>query len=295
MGNLERALPYLHSESYTQLNLIKTKEGGSYYTTREQTIGHWRLMGFLPHTRTYDNAPSAEIAFEAGRIIGNFHVLLEKSDPTTFVDTIPRFHDLELRKDQFYNALKSTDTDKLAIAKTSISFAKQTIATLKALQIADLPVRVCHNDTKLNNILFSEKTNKALCLIDLDTLMTGHFLYDFGDAVRTIANTAPEDERNHEKITFDIQLFEAFVDGLASNGVFLTKKEIDSLAIGVVLMPFLHGLRALTDFLENNRYYKVEYENQNLDRAESLFDFTQKSLDQLKFIENAVNEKLVAK
>ncbi|MDB4291883.1 aminoglycoside phosphotransferase family protein [Maribacter sp.] len=292
MRNLELALTHLHGPKYCQLNLIKTLEGDSYYSSQKEPIGHWRLVAFLDQTRTFDNAPNETVAFEAGRIIGNFHVLLEKSNPAAYVDTIPRFHDLALREDQFHDALKSADSNRLTVAKNAILFAEETIATLNTMQIEELPLRVCHNDTKLNNILFSEKTNKALCLIDLDTLMAGHFLYDFGDAVRTIANSAAEDEQKHEKITFDKSLFEAFVKGLASNGQFLSKKEIHSLSTGVVLMPFLHGLRALTDYLGNDGYYKVSYSSQNLDRALSLFNFTKKALNELASIRTIINATL---
>lgn len=284
MDNMERALGYLKGASYAELKLIKTKNGNSFYTTKKEPIGYWRLMRFLEHTRTYDNAPNEIVAFEAGRIIGKFHALLQKSKSSDYVDTIPRFHDVSLRELQFNNALKTADSNKVAIAKEAISFATKTIGRLHTLKVNNLPMRVCHNDTKLNNILFSEKTNQALCLIDLDTIMAGHFHYDFGDAVRTIVNTAAEDEQNHEKITFKKHFFKAFVKGLASNEPFLSEKEITSLPTGVILMPFLHGLRALTDFLENNKYYKVSYENQNLDRARSLFNFTEKAFTNVNFM-----------
>jgi hypothetical protein len=122
--------------------------------------------------------------------------------------------------------------------------------------------------------------------------MKGYFHYDFGDAVRTIVNTAPEDEKLHHKITFDRALFKAFIEGLQTSSDFLTKKEKELLPFGAVLLPFLHGIRALTDFLNGNIYYKVAYENQNLDRCLSLFDFTQKALDNFGYMEKTLQEKL---
>jgi len=290
--NIDQALTHLHSETYTQLQLIKTKAEKTYYTGQEEPVNYWKLIAFIEGSQTFDNPPNEKVAFEAGRIIGQFHTLLQKSDVTTFVDTIPRFHDLSLRREQFHEALKTANPKNLASAKIAISFANDIISELNAMQIGNLPVRVCHNDTKLNNILFSKKSKKALCLIDLDTLMAGYFHYDFGDAVRTIANTAAEDEQDHDKITFEKPLFEVFVRGLASNGKFLSKEEIHSLPYGVLLMPFLHGLRALTDYLQNNKYYKVSYENQNLDRALSLFDFTQKALSELEYFKTTINRIL---
>ncbi|QCX01322.1 aminoglycoside phosphotransferase family protein [Aggregatimonas sangjinii] len=294
MGNFQNALHHLRGSDYTQLDLVPTKEGGSYYERKDEPISYWRLIGFLENTRTYDTAPNEEVAFEAGRIIGKFHVLLQKADPSQYIETIPRFHELELRSDQFFEALGSASSDQLKMAGNAISFAKETFGKLLTMQVNDLPIRVCHNDTKLNNILFSETTQKALCLIDLDTLMCGRFSYDFGDAVRTIANTASEDEEDHSKINFQKPLFKALVMGLASNGAFLSDKEIQSLASGAVLMPFLHGLRALTDYLNNNKYYKVSYENQNLDRSASLFAFTEKALDHLVYMKEVTRENLVS-
>lgn len=293
MGNFRNALQHLRDSDYTQLDLVPTKTGISYHERKDEPKSYWRLMGFLESTRTYDTAPNEDVAFEAGRIIGKFHSLLQNADPSQFIDTIPRFHELELRSDQFYEALGSASSDKLKIAGNAILFAKETLGKLLAMKVNDLPIRVCHNDTKLNNILFSETTQKALCLIDLDTLMRGHFSYDFGDAVRTIANTASEDEENHSKIDFQKPLFKALVMGLASNGAFLSEKEIKSLPSGAVLMPFLHGLRALTDYLNNNKYYKVSYDNQNLDRAASLFVFTEKALDHLTYMKAVTMENLV--
>ena len=153
-----------------------------------------------------------------------------------------------------------------------------------------LPVRLCHNDTKLNNILFSKTNNKALCLIDLDTLMKGYFFYDFGDAARTIANTAAEDEKDLNKITFNKELFSAFIDGLKNSTRFLSASELKTLPLGVVFMPFIHGLRALTDYLNGNIYYQVAYENQNLDRCLSLFNFAEKAYAEIDFISKEIKQ-----
>ncbi len=234
----------------------------------------------------------ANIAFEAGRIIGKFHQLMEDGHKADYVNTIPNFHNLEFRKKEFLSAKAVADSAKLDIAKEPIIFAEEILVKLQVLGQAELAVRICHNDTKLNNILYSKESNKALCLIDLDTLMKGYFYYDFGDAVRTIVNTAPEDERELHKITFERDLFNAFVDGIATNGPFLSKEEINTLALGAVFMPFIHGLRALTDYLNNNIYYKVAYENQNLDRCLSLFDFTQKALNEMDYMQHVIQEKL---
>jgi serine/threonine protein kinase len=156
----------------------------------------------------------------------------------------------------------------------------------------NLPIRVCHNDTKLNNILFSEE-KKALCLIDLDTLMPGLLLYDFGDAVRTLANPAPEEETELSKIDFSIEMFAAFAEGMALNRSVFSSDEIKSLSLGPVYMPFLHGLRAYTDFLMGNPYYKVTYPDQNLDRARSLIHFARLAREHDTEMQKTLQEKMM--
>lgn len=286
MGNIDHALQYLDAVDYAKIELISTKAGKAFY---KDGSGYWRIFTYIEKSTAYNTTTSTEIAFEAGRVIGRYHALLKEADFNNYVDTIPQFHSLALRESQFKEALDKATQQKKAVATNAISYAKQMLIQLKAMENPDLPIRICHNDTKLNNILFSKKTNKALCLIDLDTIMKGYFHYDFGDAIRTIVNTAPEDEQEHNKITFEKSLFESFVKGLANNNSFLTKAEITSLPFGAILMPFLHGIRALTDFLQGNIYYKVAYENQNLDRCLSLFDFTEKAHQQVTYMHETVN------
>ncbi|MFX0555596.1 phosphotransferase enzyme family protein [Maribacter sp. CXY002] len=287
MQNITTALEALQGSDYSSLKYIHTLSGGAYAETE---LGFWRLVNYIPNSITYTTTNDTDIAFEAGRVIGKFHLLLQKESISGYVDTVPKFHNLEFRKEQFTTALASAKNDRIKIAENALITAQNILAKLNTFNLKDLPIRICHNDTKLNNILFSQTSKKALCLIDLDTIMKGYFLYDFGDAVRTIVNAASEDEKDHGKITFDTELFNAIAKGLASNTAFLTKNEIKSLPIGVFMMPFLHGLRALTDYLNGNIYYKVTYENQNLDRCLSLFDFTVKAQKQIPFMEEVLSD-----
>ncbi len=292
MNNIKHALRYLEAPDYSKITLVQTKAGKEYLELREEGSDFWRMMTYISESTAHNTTTDPNIAFEAGRIIGKFHLLLENEDIGNYVDIIPRFHELELRRDQFKEALSTASAEKMKIAESAIDFAHRIVSLLEKINPSEQPIRICHNDTKLNNILFSKETGKALCLIDLDTLMTGRFLFDFGDAVRTIVNTAPEDEKDHSKITFEKELFEAFIDGLAVNKSMFSSKEIETMPWGAVLMPFLHGIRALSDYLNDNIYYKVAYENQNLDRCLSLFDFTQKALDEMSYMENVVRKKL---
>ena len=207
-------------------------------------------MTYINNTTAYDNATDTEIAFQAGRVVGKFHKLLADAPLDNYVDTIPQFHDLSLRQNQFEESLLSAKNEKLETSKTAIVFAKETLEKLKILDNSKLPLRVCHNDTKLNNILFSKEENKALCLIDLDTIMKGYFYYDFGDAIRTVANMAAEDEQDHSKITFEKPLFEAFVQGLESNGPFLIQRRIGPTTLGCCVYAFYTWIKGPNGLLE---------------------------------------------
>ncbi|TDT46260.1 Ser/Thr protein kinase RdoA (MazF antagonist) [Maribacter spongiicola] len=290
MDNIQFALPVLKADDYSQITFLNTTAGTNHLM---QDNDFWRMMTYIPNSTTYNTTTETSTAFEAGCIIGKFHQLLLHTDTGLFKETLPKFHDLVFRNKEFQEALQNADAQKTEIADVAIKKAKSFLKELQHLDTTDLPVRICHNDTKLNNILFSKSTKKALCLIDLDTIMKGYFFYDFGDAIRTVVNNAPEDEQNHELINFDESLFKAFVDGLADNSSFLTAADKDSLPLGAVFMPFIHGLRALTDYLNNNRYYKVTYENQNLDRCYSLFNFADKALSKKDFMAAYIAKVLV--
>jgi len=288
LQNIDQALLKLQASDYSTIKLLKADNGASFCKHEDS---YWRLMTFINDSTTHNTTTNPKIAFEAGRIIGRFHNLLQFESPEAFVETIPNFNNLPFRATEYSDAISTASEDRKKQAENEIEFVTQSLSKFIAFYKTKLPLRVCHNDTKLNNILFS-KTNDALCLIDLDTIMAGYFHYDFGDAVRTIVNTANEDEKDLSKITFSQPLFEAFIEGLNSNTSFLTHEEIELLPIAAALMPFIHGLRALTDFLNGNIYYKVAYENQNLDRCISLFHFTKLVLKQEEYMSTIINSKL---
>jgi len=292
MQNASKALNILKASDYKQIKLVATADGKSCVAAFN---GYWRLMTFIPNSTTFNTSTSPLVAYEAGRIIGKFHSLLQREKPSEYAETIPKFHDLQHRRSEFNNALRTAEPYKLEIASEAITYAHATLQKLAVIAFDKLPLRICHNDTKLNNILFSKETHKALSLIDLDTIMKGYFFYDFGDAVRTIVNTSPEDERDLSKIVFNLELFKSFTKGLLSNSAFLTKEELQSLPLGTVFMPFIHGLRALTDYLNNNKYYKVSYENQNLDRCKGLFYFSEKALENQQEIQQILAHQLKEK
>jgi Ser/Thr protein kinase RdoA (MazF antagonist) len=287
-NNIENALQKLNAEDYEAISLLKTKTSASFYVHENN---FWRILSFIEGSITYNFASNKNIAFEAGRIIARFHSLLKDEVVQNYNITIPNLNYLPFRIKEFKEALNTSSENLKLEASEQINFAYQHITRFNDFYKAKLPERICHNDTKLNNILFN-KDNKGLCLIDLDTIMKGHFHYDFGDAVRTVVSETNEDEKDLTKIKFNITLLEHFIDGINSYGSFLNITEIEYLPIACALMPFMNGLRALTDYLKGNIFYKVTYENQNLDRCKSLFQFSRLALKNQESITSLIQEKL---
>ena len=285
--NIALVLKKLNAENYKSLQLYKTKQHNYYYNDEGDC---WRLLSYIPNSIAYNFTSNNEIAFETGRIIGCFHKLLKEESIEEYKDTLPNLNYLPFHLESFNSALETSDTTRKLIANSEIEFVLENIQPFLNFYKEDIPLRICHNDTKLNNILFSKSKNKAFCLIDLDTIMKGYFHYDFGDAVRTAVSESNEDETELSNIKFNLTLFENFIKGLTSYDVFLSKKEIKLLPIACALMPFMHGLRALTDYLNGNIYYKVSYENQNLDRCKSLFEFSTLALENKKHITEIIKK-----
>ena len=286
--NIDLVAAYLNNDQYAQINYLKSKNGNSF----EMVDGYpYRLMRFIEGSQTVETTQIPEIAYEAGWIIGTFHKLTEKAPVSKFKITIPDFLNLQFRLSQFQAALDGNREHNETSVSQGIQYVLKTADTFDQIDYNDLQKRVCHNDTKLNNILFNDQL-EALCLIDLDTIMPGYILYDFGDAVRTIVNHASEDDLDQTKISFDETLFKAFVNGIKSSGIQLSPREKSSLTLGIAYMPFIHGLRMLTDHLNGNIYYKVDYPNQNLDRALNLFKFTELALSKKDNVHSYISEVL---
>jgi Ser/Thr protein kinase RdoA (MazF antagonist) len=286
--NFYKALTRLKSDDYQEISLVPTTTNNLYYLNHTDC---WRLQTYIDNSVAFNYTQDLEIAFEAGRVLGKFHSLLSNENPADYQDIISNLNHLPSKIIEFENALLNTSLKRKETANILISFAQQNQHLFNSFYGANLPIRVCHNDTKLNNMLFDETSKKGLCFIDLDTIMKGYFHYDFGDAVRTVVSESNENEKVLSKIKFNRNLFEKFVEGLAGHTSILTPKEIEFLPIACALMPFMHGLRALTDFLNGNIYYKVSYENQNLDRCQSLFEFTRLALLNQEFIKKTIKEK----
>lgn len=268
-----QAIPGANPDRET-LTVIPTKAGQSYFVDEENC--YWRVYIFLDETNSYDQVPNPEVAFEGGRAFGRFQCLLADLPEPPLNETIVHFHDVDYRLDLFLDAMRKDPKGRAASVGTEIEFVHARFEEMRTLNKLgakdDIPFRVTHNDTKFNNVLL-DKNDKGMCVIDLDTVMPGFVHYDFGDAIRIAGNKAAEDETDHRQIGIDMGLFEGFTKGfLAEVGGTLNQVEIDHLVFATKFMPFIIGLRFLTDYLDGDHYFKIKHEQHNLDRARCQFN-----------------------
>lgn len=257
----------VHDPDRETLTLVRTKSGKFWF--EDEHGDHWRMYLFIPGTVTYQKMPGPAIAHESGLVCGRFLALLADLK-TPLKITIPGFHDIDLRIRQYLEAKTNDSAKRTGSAADAISFAEKRFERMKdyyAALKARAVLRATHNDTKLNNILFDEN-GKGLCLIDLDTVMPGYAHFDYGDALRTMANTSLEDEKDVASVRFDRAIYESFTVGYlqATEGI-LTPDEIKLLPFAPIYMTFIIGLRFLTDFLNGDKYFRVHYDHHNLVRA----------------------------
>ncbi len=274
------------------LSLVKTKDGADYYTDKTGKV--WRLTNFIEMTDCYQSA-TPELFEAAAYTFGNFQYMLREYPAESLHEAIPKFHDTENRFEKFLAAL---DADKLGRAKDvqpEIEFVLARRAdcsvALQALRDGKLPLRVTHNDTKLNNILVDRATGKGICVIDLDTTMPGLSINDFGDSIRFGANHSVEDEPDLSKVNFDIDLYEAYTRGfLAGAQGSLTQAELDYLPWGARLMTLECGIRFLTDYLDGDHYFRIHYPEHNLYRCRTQFKLTQDMEQQFQAMHDVVRK-----
>ena len=256
------------------LVVVPTVAGESYFVDSEG--GYWRVYEFTEHTVTQEVVENADDFYNCAVAFGKFQQMLADYPAEKLTETITNFHNTPWRYENLMKAVEADKCGRLASVKPEVEFAmarKDFAATLEnARANGTLPLRVTHNDTKLNNILFDETTRQPVCVIDLDTVMPGYSVNDFGDSIRFGANTAVEDETDLSKVTLSLELFEAYAKGFIGgcNGS-LTETELDLLPVGAMMMTFECGMRFLTDYLEGDTYFKIHREGHNLDRARNQF------------------------
>lgn len=282
MENMERICAHARSKlvrpgeqaALRALRLIPAADGRNWLV--DAAGGRWRCLDYLEGTTGFDVVASPAQAYQAARAFGGFQAMLADLPGGRLHETIPDFHHTPKRYARFLAAVERDAMGRVAGSGPEIAFALARATELSAITdaLADgsLPERVTHNDAKLGNVLLDDVTHEAVCVIDLDTVMPGSVLYDFGDLVRTSASAAKEDEQDLAQVSLRMPMFEALVQGyLSSAGGFLTSRERALLPFAGKLITFETGLRFLTDWLEGDRYFKTHRPGHNLDRARNQF------------------------
>jgi len=256
------------------LTVLPSTDGLPYWLDGEGNT--WRTYYFIERALTYDRVETVEQARGAAAAFGKFQNLLSNLPGDRLHETIPKFHHTRSRFDALMEAVNNDPAGRSQSVTEEVAFARQResmVDVLLDLQAAgELPERVTHNDTKLNNVMFDTATGEAICVVDLDTVMPGLILYDFGDMVRTATSPALEDETDLSKVTMQMPMFEALARGyMQEAGGFLTAAEKANLAFSGKLISFEIGLRFLTDFLAGDVYFKTKHDRHNLDRCRTQF------------------------
>lgn len=284
MENIFAVTEFLQKEAEDAekvMTLIKAKDGSNYVQYQDGT--YWRLTAFIDGI-CFQVSEKPEDFYYVGKAFGDFQHLLAKFPAETLHETIPNFHNTVFRYGTFKEVVKADSYDRVKTAKAEIDFvlAREDIAgTLTSLlDNGQLPLRVTHNDTKLNNVLFDRITRKPITILDLDTVMPGLSLYDIGDAIRFGAATSREDETDLSKMEIDLDLYENFVRGYLEACPDLTVKEIEMIPMGAKIIGLEIGMRFLTDYLDGDNYFAIHKDGQNLDRARA----------QLKLVEDMENK-----
>ncbi len=282
MNNIEKVTKFLKKKIAQEggnperetMTIIKTLDCKNLY--KYDDSNYFRVYEFVEGSLAIETPESSEDLYEAAKGFAKFQKRLADFPVDTLYETIKNFHNTPIRFEALKKAISEDKMGRAAEVKEEIEFAlaqENWISSVTdGLADGSIPLRVTHNDTKINNILFDRATRKALCVIDLDTVMPGSMLYDFGDALRIGAATAAEDERDLAKVNFDLEAFEAFAKGYAEEmASSLTTRELELLPLSAKLMTYECGIRFLTDYLEGDTYFKIHRPSHNLDRTRTQF------------------------
>lgn len=255
------------------MNVVFTRDGNPYF---EAGSSFWRAYLFIEDAVSLDKVEKPEDFYESAYAFGKFQSLLSDFDASILCETIPGFHDTAARFERFKTVVNEDKVGRAKNVAKEIQFVMDRAEDMHVcsdmLREGKLPLRVTHNDTKLNNVMMDKATGKGICVVDLDTVMPGLSINDFGDAIRFGANTAVEDETDLSKVSLSLELFETYAKGyLKGCNNSLTKEEMQMLPMGAKMMTLECGMRFLTDYLEGDVYFKIHREGHNLDRARCQF------------------------
>lgn len=263
----------LDPETHT-MYIIPTTDGQTYF--RDAGGKCWRMYNYVPNSYSCDSVSSPEVFYNAAVAFGNFQKMLADFPSETLYETIPHFHDTGKRYKDFLEAVERDAVGRAAGAREEIEFVKSrkwdTDVLTSMIASGKLPLRVTHNDTKLNNVLFDRNTHEGICVVDLDTVMPGLSLYDFGDSIRFGANTAAEDEKDLTRVSLDTELYRQYVRGyLSTAGSSLVPAEVEYMPFSAKIMTFECGMRFLADYINGDTYFRIDYPEHNMDRCRTQF------------------------
>ena len=272
------------------LNVVPTKDGKSYYF---DGVNYFRVYVFIENATTYQIVRDSRDFYESAVAFGNFANLLAEFDASQLYEVLPNFHNTKVRFDNFMKAVEADAFGRKAEVEKEIGWVldhKYLCGEIvDRIESGEIPLRVTHNDTKLNNVMLDDATGKGLAVIDLDTVMPGSLCYDFGDSIRFGCNPAAEDEPDITKVNFRFDLYESYLKGyLSAVRESITEEERKMLPVGAVLMTYECGMRFLTDYLEGDVYFRTHRPKQNLDRAHTQFKLVDDMLSVMDRMSEAV-------
>lgn len=272
------------------MTLVATKEGPYFY--QDSNGAYWRMSHFLKDTKTYDVVETEQQAYEGGKAFGKFQYMLCDLSPDLMYEVIPDFHHIGKRLEQLEQARAEDPLGRVALVSEELKTIDASSGSMSYFQqdeqLLTLPRRVIHYDTKFNNVLLNLE-DRAQCVIDLDTVMAGYVAYDFGDAIRTIINSSTEDEEELTNITLNIPLFNAYTKGYMEQArLFINEWELRSLMKGVLLLPYMQAVRFLTDYINGDRYYKIESTHHNLQRTRAQLKLLKELFEHSESMEDSI-------
>lgn len=275
------------------LQFLKTKEDVNFYLGREGNV--WRAYRFIDNSVTYDSSDDLVVLENAGHAFGQFQKDLMDFDATRLYETIPDFHNTPKRLDTLFAHAEEDPLGRCCEVREELQYLRDSRAQVDRLfslvNEGKIPYRVTHNDTKCNNVLFDRDSGEALAVIDLDTVMPGLIMYDFGDAVRFAANTAVEDEPDTSLVSLDLTRYTAFTWGFVSSlGELITQAELDNMALGAYCITVELASRFLDDYITGDKYFATRYPGHNLDRARCQITLAKDMERQLEEMQAVVNE-----
>ena len=301
MDNIEKVTGYLKNKmneyedkEHKVLSIIKTvKDDSLCKISNGDNISYFRIYNFIDNSISYDYSTDNKIVYNTGKAFGNFNKLLNNYPINTLEETIKDFHNTQKRLENFLKDIERDSFKRVNSVKKEINEilkrSKICSKIRKELNNGNIPYRVTHNDTKVNNVLMSKKTGEYLAVIDLDTVMPGSLLYDYGDGIRSTSSTALEDEKDLSKVSIDLKMFENYTDGYMSEMVeCITENEIALMGEAIRIITLELAMRFLNDYINGDVYFKTDYYNHNLDRARNQLALVKDIEKKLPYINNYI-------